>query len=629
MVPILFESNATDFSTNGLTRLYDCMECIVTEERNGIYECEFQYPIFGRRYDLIKEGRIIAVTHDDTGDRQPFIIYSRTEPMNGVVTFNAHHISYRLGNVILKPMRATSILSAFRLFETDTITEQPFTFWTSKASEGNFHIETPRNCKEMLGGTEGSILDVFGGGEYEFDKWTVKLYQHRGQDSGVTLRYGKNLTDMQREYSTLGVYNAAVPFWSDQDGNNVVYGNVVLAPDAVISLAPWTTESGAHVTDQNSDDIFFGYATNVVTTLDLSQKFQEMPTVEQLEDAAADYLNQQQPWLPDENIKVNFAQLWQSNEYARYAPLQKVRLCDTVTVYNPLLKVNATLKCIKTEWNVLEEKYDSIELGKAKTSFADTIKAQFEESFKATYPNFDMMADAIAANTAKITGGLGGHVVFKLNADLQPEEILVMDTDNVGTAVNVWRWNMGGFGHSHSGYNGPFDDVALTQDGQINANMVTFGVLNANIIKAGIISDITGSNWWDLITGEISLGGSASIGGYTGDSIRQTFQTQSDLIAETQENTNEVRRYININPQIPSITIGTGEETYVEIGSEKMDFVSGGNANVSITNKDATVPTINVTTLNMEVVDASTGDTIGDLFWVARMNGHLSLKVRG
>ena len=602
MVPILFESNATDFSTNGLGRLHDCVECTVTEERNGIYECEFQYPVFGRRYGLITEGRIIAVTHDDTGDLQPFILYSRTEPMNGVVTFNAHHISYRLGNVILKPMSATSILSAFRLFETDTLTEQPFTFWTNKASEGNFRIKTPRSCKEMLGGTEGSILDAFGGGEYEFDKWTVKLYQHRGQDSGVTLRYGKNITDMQREYTELGVYNAVIPFWSDQEGDTVVYGGIVSAS---------------------------GVTSTVVIALDLSQSFEEEPTIAQLEAKAADYLESQQPWLPNENITVSFAQLWQSNEYARYAPLQRVRLCDTVTVYNPVLNVNATLKCIKTKWNVLEEKYDSIELGKAKTSFADTIKAQFEESFKATYPNFDMMSDAIAANTAKITGGLGGHVVFKLNADLQPEEILVMDTDNVGTAVNVWRWSVGGFGHSHSGYNGPFDDIALTQDGHINASMMTVGILNANIIKAGIISDITGSNWWDLITGEISLGGSASIGGYTGDSIRQTFEAQSDLIAETQENTNEVRRYININPQIPSITIGTGEETYVEIGSEKMDFVSGGNANVSITNKDATVPTINVTTLNMEVVDASTGDTIGDLFWVARMNGHLSLKVRG
>lgn len=191
MVPILFESNATDFSTNGLTRLYDCMECIVTEERNGIYECEFQYPVFGRRYDLIKEGRIIAVTHDDAGDRQPFIIYSRTEPMNGLVTFNAHHISYRLGNVILKPMRATSILSAFRLLRRTRSRNSPLPSGPARPVRAIFTSKRRETARKCLAARKDPFWMHSGGGEYEFDKWTVKLYQHRGQDSGVTLRYGK------------------------------------------------------------------------------------------------------------------------------------------------------------------------------------------------------------------------------------------------------------------------------------------------------------------------------------------------------------------------------------------------------------------------------------------------------
>ena len=147
--------------------------------------------------------------------------------------------------------------------------------------------------------------------------------------------------------------------------------------------------------------------------------------------------------------------------------------------------------------------------------------------------------------------------------------------------------------------------------------------------RQSIISDVGGNNWWDLETGEISLSGSASIGGYTGDNIRQTFEEQAEGISEAQESANEVHRYININPNVPSISIGTSADTYVEVGSEEMDFVSGGNANVKVTNKDASIPIINVATLNMQSTDATTGEVIGNMFWVARLNGHLSLKVRG
>ena len=48
MKPILFEKNATDFSTFGLCRLVDAESCTVTEERNGAYELEMFYPLSGK-----------------------------------------------------------------------------------------------------------------------------------------------------------------------------------------------------------------------------------------------------------------------------------------------------------------------------------------------------------------------------------------------------------------------------------------------------------------------------------------------------------------------------------------------------------------------------------------------------
>ena len=191
MIPILYESTETAFNSNGLGRLAECVSCTVTEERNGIYECQFVYPISGANYSKIQEGRIIACRHDETTDIQPFDIYARSAPINGLVTFYAHHISYRLGNVILKPFTATSCAGAIAKFTTENINENPFAFWTDKETVGDFTSATPVSVKALLGGTQGSLLDVFGSGEYEFDRFTVKLHLNRGEDTGIQIRYGK------------------------------------------------------------------------------------------------------------------------------------------------------------------------------------------------------------------------------------------------------------------------------------------------------------------------------------------------------------------------------------------------------------------------------------------------------
>ena len=222
MIPILYDKGETDFTNNGLGRLADCLSCTVTEERNGIYECQFTYPVSGGMYEEIQEGRIVGVIHDDAHDIQPFDIYSRSAPLNGVVTFYAHHISYRLGNIILKPMSASSCAAALNAIPNNTYTECPFTFWTDKSVSANWKNAVPSAVKAILGGQDGSILDVFGAGEYEWDKWAVKLYASRGNDNGVAIRYGVNLTDLEHDIDISGAYTGAVPFWRSPEGGTVV-----------------------------------------------------------------------------------------------------------------------------------------------------------------------------------------------------------------------------------------------------------------------------------------------------------------------------------------------------------------------------------------------------------------------
>lgn len=459
MIPILYESTETQFTSNGLGRLVDTISATVTEERNGVYELEFEYPISGEKYDLIKEGRIVAVTHDETGDVQPFVLYKRTATIDGKVKFNAHHLSYRLSNIVVKPFTASGIVDAMAQIVPNSMNPNPFVFWTDKVVTSQFENETPRSVRSLLGGERGSLLDVFGKGEYEFDKWTVKLHLNRGQDSGVTIRYGKNLSDITQEIDASGYFNAVAPYWKGED-------ETVTLPDLVVL--------------EDVDEIR-------AVPLDLTNEFENAPTQAELRDMAQTRLENSSGINISENIKADFVQLWQTEEYKDYAPLQRVRLCDTVTIiYEPLGVYSIQKKVIKVKWNVLLDRYDEIELGDSQVTLADIV-VDMTQKITEGLPTTSMMANAIANATNKITGNKGGYVVLHSDANGTPYEFLVMDSPDINTAVNVWRWNLGGLGFSSNGYNGDFSSLALTMDGQINADMITTGLLSANRIRGGVL----------------------------------------------------------------------------------------------------------------------------------------------
>ena len=263
MKPILFSPNAVDFTTNGLGVLADSPRCEVTEERNGPYELEMDYPIDGQHFSEITHSAIIYAVPADGKAPQPFRIYDITKPLDGLCTIYAEHISYQLAHIPVTPFgRCTSVASALQGLKTNAAETCPFTFWTDKASTGTFEVKEPVSIREMLGGTRGSILDAFGGGEYEWDGYTVKLYQHRGHDKGVTIRYGRNLTDLKQDEAIDSTVTGIYPFWSDDNS-----GTLVTLPEKVLH-------------SENADN--FPYVRTVV--VDASSEFQEAPTETQLRD---------------------------------------------------------------------------------------------------------------------------------------------------------------------------------------------------------------------------------------------------------------------------------------------------------------------------------------------------------
>jgi len=509
MIPILYPHYEKNFQNNGIGRL-NCVSCIVTEERNGIYECEFTISVDDPIFPKIKEGQIIACIHDDRKDIQPFDIYGRSEPINGAVTFFAHHISYRLTKIMLEPYSASTCAQAMALIPSRSVNNNPFTFWTDKQTEGNFVLKVPQSVKATLGGVEGSILDTFGSAEYEFDKFTVKLYQHRGTDTGVDIRYGKNLLNFVHDKDESGTYNAVFPYWYNEEDDALVVLNdrLVVSADVAGDIM-LLTEDGKQLVTEDGKQLIAEVADEDVNAvpLDLTTYFETAPTEEQLREKATAILSGAEAREGTENFTVDFQALWQTDEYKDVAPLQRLSLCDYANITHGKLGISKLKQqIIRVEYDVLRERYQRMELGKARVSFVDTVRAEVVNRTK-DVPNMTTLQAALDNATALIKGGLGGYKVEITDADGHPMETLYMDSPNIETAMNILRINRNGIAFSRNGYNPAAFVSAWTIDGHFAANFIDTGVLTANIIRAGILTDLLGNNYWNLDTGEFRLTG--------------------------------------------------------------------------------------------------------------------------
>lgn len=485
MYPILYEKNEQSFQSIGIAILSDCLSCTVNEELNGKYECEFSYSISGVNFEKITADRIIKVQANEVSQPQLFRIYKSSKAINGIVKFYCQHISYDLNMLVVEPfgdLLNVSANYAVNQILTHTVYGHQFTVNATVGGTKNIVSQTPKSVRKWLGDDDGCIHQLYGG-EFEFDNFNIKLSSNRGQDKGVKIQYGKNLKSINAELDIQSVYSSVYPYAIADNGQ---YKSL--------------TEKTIELNNANQ------YGEKRTLILDLSREFEKGETITEskLRTKANEYVNKNKIYQIQNNIKVDFIQLWQSKDYATTAALEKVKLGDYVTVLYKELGVNALAEVISYSYDSLAEKYNSIELGDAKQKLTTTLN-------KVTTIESGLVVEkserekAIDKATELITGGLGGYVVISPNDETgYPEEILIMDTDSKLTANNVIRLNKNGIGFSTTGYSGRYT-TAWTIDGSFVADFITSGTLNADIIKAGTLQDVAKNTSFNLANGEIKL----------------------------------------------------------------------------------------------------------------------------
>ena len=476
--PILYSATETNFDHNGIGILSACVSCEVTEEANGIFELAITYPMDGVHFSEIGDRTIIKAKSDQFRQPQLFRVYAISKPLNGIVTVLAEHISYDLSGIPVKPFSAPTVAGALSGLKSNAVVDCPFEFWTNKTTKANFKVSVPASIRSRLGGVAGSILDVYGG-EYEFDNFTVKLHNNRGQNRGVSIRYGKNLTDIKQDQNCSNVATGVYPYWVDVEGKTLVE-----LPERIVN-APGT------------------YNFVKIRTLDLSSEFETQPTVEQLRSKTESYVNANNIGIPKVSLTVSFAQLEQTEEYKHLKLLERVSLFDTVNVEFPALGVSATAKAVKMVYDVLADRVKSVTLGSVRANIADTIANQSSSIEQNKAETRTQIQKAQEAATAWLTNGKG-YAYFRKDDLGNIVDILFMDTQDVNTAVNVMRVGQSGIGFSHNGVNGPYES-AWTIDGNFVADFITTGNIDANLIKTGTITSSDDSLKLKLSENKMSL----------------------------------------------------------------------------------------------------------------------------
>lgn len=468
--PILYGADATNFKNQGIGVLKDAVRQKVTEERNGIYEYEFDYPTEGRFFDEILNDRIVKIEASKKSPDQRFKIVKVKKKEDGWVRVFCQHVSYLALSLGLKPNVNIDRLDARQALETwraGIIDAHPFTVWSNIGTLGstNFGFEDFENPREALGGVQGSILDLWGG-EYEFDNHYIKLWGARGAKRNVVIAYGKNLQTLEQEEQIQTTYTTIYPYAKVTKDNQE---KLITLPEYYVD-AP-TADKFSH---------------RRVMKLDCSNNNEEI-TVDNLRKIAQDYIKNNDIGYPKISLDVSYLDLSQTLDYKGLEKFEEVNLCDTVKIYFEKLGVNVEAKVKKVVYNPDLQQYDSIELGDARYSLSDKLSSM--ENIIAdltknilTGPIAQAMIDY---QTEMISGAHGGSMVVRYTDEGLPYELIFLDTDNLNTAKECLRINRRGIGFSTTGWQGPFTS-AWTIDGKFNADFIRVG----RIASEGLFIDM-------------------------------------------------------------------------------------------------------------------------------------------
>lgn len=374
MRPILFNKNETAFDTYGLGEL-NVTKGTVTRERNGNYTLYSEIPANDPMVAILEKEMKLKADAGLRTKNQTFEISRIVKDSSKIVKIYGQHISHKLEYMAVVNGRpfSGSAFTALAIWHNATIGDLRFDVWSDiqTTGKGVFDISKMENARQALGGVEGSILDIYGG-EYEFDNMTVRLHKQLGRTAPTVLEYGRNILSAELDETIESAYTSVLPFATytpDKPEGDTSDSQ----PDPVTVTLP------ENYVDSKYKAL---YAHRRIKVVDFSSEFKsdskskDIPTPDKLRKIATDYMERNAIGKPKINIKIEYADLAKTLDYADNGWIEELELCDIVPIYYPQIGLtDESAKVTTVTYDFVNERNESVEFGDIGTNVRATMQS--------------------------------------------------------------------------------------------------------------------------------------------------------------------------------------------------------------------------------------------------------------
>lgn len=358
MYPILYKANETNFVHNGIGFLRDAITVYPEEELNGYSEITIEYDADGFLADEIKNGMIIKSKANDKQQPQLFRIYSHVKDHAAdQIIINGRHITNDLADNFVEALeiRNLTLYQAMKAIQEAMAYPTRFNLSSTNTTTQSSTNIYRNNPLQMVAGTEGSILQIWGG-QIERDNFDLIMHRRRGSDDGVKVLYKKNLTGLQATFDDDSVVTRIYPFKYVEETEE--------EPERLITIP------GKYIDSPNIDK----YPHIKILPIDASSE-EGIENSTDLYNAYKDYFSNEgkDKDLPSISMEVEFEHLHETEEYKDVAALEHVGLGDTITVAHSKWGLDLKASIVKIEYDAIAEKNRKVSAGNVRANFTDSV----------------------------------------------------------------------------------------------------------------------------------------------------------------------------------------------------------------------------------------------------------------
>ena len=465
-----------------------CTYGMITEGLNDEFTLEIEFEILAavkkELYDLITEEGILKV-EDEYGEEFFVIneIYKTSDSIRAIARQITIAETLDLFLEDVRPEKQNGAGALTHIFSNTTCTHEIVV--NSDISTISTAYYNRKTVYEALHDADMSFQERWGGEVYR-RQFNLHINNKVGSYRGVKIKSNKNLTGFEENTTKDTVCTRIYP----KGFNGITIEEKYIDSENIgmykRPISRVYTFEDVKVRDKNT-----GEDEEVFETLEEAQ--------EELKEKAKALFEEDKVDLIKAYYTINHVDLRTTEEYKNYSATEMTCIGDEVDVEEETLGIDIRTRVVKRKYNILTKEREETELSNVGLKRVITLPDLEKEIEK--IPNTESFLEAAKEiATGLINAGIkNSHVVVRKN------EILIMDSDDINTAQKVWRFNVNGLGYSSTGYHGEFG-LAMTMDGSIVADFINVGILNANLIKAGVIKSLNEKTWINMEDGTFSFG---------------------------------------------------------------------------------------------------------------------------